>query len=251
MLPPVRRIPGQLNHLRRQIHGRIVGAGCPPMAARSTGPDPRQRLLEWRPREETGRTVLLIHGGGFQERGPEDYLSLGPSFARAGWRAVAVGYRLMDLRAAVADVLAAVDAQEPGFLATWGYSAGALLSVLAALERPERVGAAVAAACPSDLLRFPELNPFCDPQGLARYSPGRFPPAAGPPIFLVQGTDDRIVPASEAAELAAHHPAVDLRWLPGGGHSLRWPPLGAAAARREMRTWLEHRAAEAAVNSPS
>ncbi len=226
MLPPVRRIPGQLNHLRRQIHGRIVGAGCPPMAARSTGPDPRQRLLEWRPREETGRTEPLIHGGGFQERGPEDYLSLGPSFARAGWRAVAVGYRLMDLRAAV-------------------------VSVLAALERPERVGAAVAAACPSDLLRFPELNPFCDPQGLARYSPGRFPPAAGPPIFLVQGTDDRIEDASEAAELAAHHPAVDLRWLPGGGHSLRWPPLGAAAARREMRTWLEHRAAEAAVNSPS
>jgi pimeloyl-ACP methyl ester carboxylesterase len=39
-----------------------------------------------------------------------------------------------------------------------------------------------------------------------------------PPVMLVQGEEDRVVPADHARWLHAHLPASDLRLLPGAGH---------------------------------
>ena len=239
-------IAGSLNGLRRRAHGRLAALGAVDAGEAAYGPHPRHRLLTWRPRGASPtRRVLLIHGGGFRERGPEDFLSLGPSFARAGWAADAMAYRLGDLPAAVEDTLALVDAAPPGQrLACWGYSAGGLLALLAALLRPERVRAAVAVASPGDLNDFPFLHPICPPAERPGLSPALLPPAAAPPILLVQGDADPVVPFDQARRIAARHPAVTLHRVPRGEHTLRFPLLSSARARAHMRRWLERQLPE-------
>jgi pimeloyl-ACP methyl ester carboxylesterase len=239
-------IAGSLNSLRRLAQGRLSALGAVDTGAVAYGSDPRHRLLTWRPRGAAPtRRVLLIHGGGFRERGPEDFVSLGPAFARAGWAADAMAYRLNDVPAAVEDTLALIDAAPPGErLATWGYSAGGLLAMLAALLRPERVSAAVVVACPGDLTAFPFLFPICPPADRARLSPARLPPAQRPPILLVQGDRDPVVPFDEARRIDARHPAVTLRRVPRGEHTLRFPVFASARARRHMRRWLAARLPE-------
>lgn len=192
----------------------------------------------------TERAVLLwIHGGGWRARASED----GAALAAHGLRVVPADYRLVpearwpaqldDVRAAARRARA--EAGELPLLVA-GDSAGGMLALHLALrgvDRPDDVAGVLAYWPPVDPLAadWKRLRAGDDPwEGLL----GR-PPAAGDPVtidatvathlgnrvpvLLVQGVDDRSVPASQtvgltAALLAAGHPVHS--WLTHGGHAL-------------------------------
>ncbi len=55
--------------------------------------------------------------------------------------------------------------------------------------------------------------------GLADVAPWGFDPAAvGPPVLLLHGRNDRVVPIAHSEWLAARIPRVELWLVPGAGH---------------------------------
>ncbi|RKN18124.1 alpha/beta hydrolase [Micromonospora musae] len=204
----------------------------------------------------TERGVLLwIHGGGWRARASED----GAALAAHGLRVVPAGYRLVhEARwpAQLEDVRAAARrarAEAGGLpLLVAGDSAGGMLALHLALrgvDRPDDVAGVLAYWAPVDPLGtdWRRLRAGDDPWAdLLGHPPAPGDPATvdatvtthagnGVPVLLVQGTDDRSVPATQAvgltgALLAAGHPVHS--WLTHGGHALALdrPDLHAATA---------------------
>ncbi len=204
--------------------------------------------------------VILIHGGGWTKGNRGQMKSIGRKLAKQGFVAFSVSYRLAPnhpFPAALHDVKHAVrwlraNADSYGVnehqIATFGYSAGAHLAVLAALTGPadglegdsstnaasSQVQAAVGGGTPTDLTLFSEnastnallggpKDEYPDLYRLA--SPVHYVSPEDPPVFLYHGKSDAVV-RFKHAEVLTHElkqAGVPVSLFPGRfGHIYRF-----------------------------
>lgn len=203
--------------------------------------------------------VVVVHGGGFSggSRAGPDAGPVAAALASAGIAAFSVDYRLLPATypAAVQDVQAAVAwlrspeqtarfGIDPRRIGLFGGSAGAILVAQAATagEGPAGTGARVSAvvamsglydadpALPdaagdqlSVALDYLGCADLADCPAVAKASPLAAVDASDPPFFLSHAVEESLPVASAerfAAGLQAAGVAVELRVLPGAGHSV-------------------------------
>ncbi len=187
--------------------------------------------------------ILMLHGGGWVEGGPEQFEVLAPRLCRRGMVVAAARYRLGAAGRwpnQLDDVLLAVDRVlamqiDPTRLALWGHSAGGQLALMAGLTRPQAFCGVVAVGAPTDLRRLdevqePRMGEVFDAETRGAASP-LLAPGPLPPTLLLHGAADRVVPVDHARQLQARFPdTIGLVEVPDGDHGLRWPPRKAARA---------------------
>jgi acetyl esterase/lipase len=209
----------------------------------SYGPDPRRHRLDlYRSRETppTGPVLVHFHGGHFVSgRRDRESLPLLYHLAAAGWIAVSADYALggaaafpqahVDAKRAIAWVREHIARYggDPAQVVVAGNSAGAHLALFAALTADEaryqpgfeHARTAVAAAVGLGGYYGPLLADRPDSAVAAHVH------AAAPPVLLLHGENDPVVPA-EAARRLAHQltsvsrAAVVHATLPRAGHNL-------------------------------
>jgi len=148
---------------------------------------------------------------------------------------------------------------DPTHVATWGGSAGGQLAALAALQcggaptgedksnptQSDCVQAAVGWYGVYDFATMPGaiagaenayldcVKPDCPADRVKAASPAAHVDAKDPPMLLIHGTDDKVVPVAQSQQLAATlkaaHVPVTLDIIPAVGHS--WIGADAAATR--------------------
>lgn len=262
MQNPLVKVPAALpalaraNALRRRIEARLRSFDVEDWPGVVYGEDPLQRIRIWALNDLAPRdgwpAVLLIHGGGWREGDLSDFESLAPAFARRGIVAAAMNYRLApDHRwpAMLEDAHAALDRLratqvDPTRIALWGHSAGGHLALLLGLQRPAEVRCVVAMGAPSDLSVLggedSAVGGVFSPDQLEAASPLLQPCAEPPPILLVHGEADAVVPIGHARALATRWPErVRTIEIPDGDHGIRWPLPAALRARREAIRWTQ------------
>lgn len=203
----------------------------------------KQKLDILRPTRRSGAlpAILLVHGGGWSEGRREEQRGIASRFALAGYVGIPVGYRLSGeapFPACIDDVVAAArwiraHANEYGIdpdrIGALGHSAGAHLVCMLALAEPAgkfapgflenvsgRVNAVCATAAPTDFTRwgadhgqaggtmfFDKLSPDERDAAARRCSPLFYADASAPPILLIQGSADRVVPPVQTERLLA------------------------------------------------
>ncbi len=204
--------------------------------------------------------IVHVHGGGWRRGSRREPLPLlGQGFydqlAAAGFAVAAIDYRLSGearFPAPLEDVRTAMDwvrehaagyGLDPGRVYLWGDSSGGHLALLAALTGTKVAGVVAwfpvtdLAGLPSDLTDAggvpdpgPESReaqllgaPAAAVPGLAaQASPVTHAGPGAPPILLMHGTADDMVPAAQsirlAEALAAAGAAVELELVPGARH---------------------------------
>ena len=193
-------------------------------------------------------TVLLIHGGGWVEGGPEQFNLLAPLMVKQGIMACSIRYRLAvdnHWSKALEDVEKAVDfvlsqQVDPNRIALWGESAGGHLALLYALKHPDRIKCVVGVGTPIDLTTTPrdltedvfletelyEASPFHKTGPL-------------PQTLLLHGTLDSVVPFKQAEQFHHKRPQeTEILSVDGGNHTVLWPPVKAYRARKKAVKWL-------------
>jgi len=193
--------------------------------------------------------LLFVHGGGFREGSKEQMALLCALYARAGFIAATINYRLAPAHpfpAALEDTAravvwlrnqATVQGFDPRKIIMIGYSAGANLSLMVGLSEGSGVAAVVSAAAPSDLASLLAQTPL--PQlksDLREYLGGAAPELASPlvrvspgdpGVFLFHGDRDTLVPVAQSVTLAqrlqANNVPVLLRVFPNAGHEIMLP----------------------------
>ncbi len=207
--------------------------------------------------------IVWIHGGAWQGGRKEEFEGLVRDAARRGYVAVSINYRLApkhvfpaqieDCKCAVRWLRANAERLhvDPNRIGVVGASAGAHLAMMlgamdssdglegegGSAEASSRVRAVVSYAGPTNLLaEFPAVSrpllatflggAVADKQDAARRaSPVTYVNAGDPPMLLVQGTKDPLVPHDQAVQMtealtkAGVHGRVEL--LIGEGHG--WP----------------------------
>ncbi|WP_328647666.1 alpha/beta hydrolase fold domain-containing protein [Amycolatopsis sp. NBC_00348] len=190
--------------------------------------------------------IVYLHGGGWRRGSRRTTIpaSLCPTLAERGFAVAAVDYRLSgearfpaqleDVRAAITWLRSEVDCAAT-FL--WGESAGAHLALLAALDGGD-VDGVVAWYPPTDLLGLPGdvdgaadvsreaellgVDPAADPERARAASPLTFAHRNAPPILLMHGDADDLVPPAQSERLASALRAVgapvELDLVPGARH---------------------------------
>ena len=170
--------------------------------------------------------ALLVHGGGWQNRGLEDMTGIAEQLAARGFVTVNVEHRfapeyrfpaqLHDLQQAMAWLHDNAEAWrvDPQRIVGVGFSSGAhLVSLLALAEpsmgEPSPLAAVLAGGLPSDLFKFPDGRLVVEflggtraevPEQYALASPARQVAPGAPPFFLFHGTWDRLVPLDHATD---------------------------------------------------
>lgn len=177
--------------------------------------------------------ALVVHGGGWQNRGPEDMDSIAEQLAARGYVAVNIAHRfaphyrfpaqLHDLQKAMAWLHQESDAWrvDTDRIVGVGYSSGAHLVGLLALMGSEgllaepyggahtRLAAVLAGGIPSDLFKFADGRLVVDfiggtraqrPDAYALASPARQVTSDAPPFFLFHGAWDQLVPVDHAKD---------------------------------------------------
>lgn len=191
--------------------------------------------------------VLLLYGTAWTAiEGRWETRAIAKMLMKAGYAVVNASYRgvpghpypapLDDIREAVRWMRShAADYDWDGErIATFGYSSGGHLAALVALKDPGRdmrIQAVIAGGAPLDLTLKPGgdlLAGFMgktleEAPGLYRdASPVHHVDAHSPPLFLYQGTADRLVEPEHAHRMqracSAHGVRIVLRWLPGLSH---------------------------------
>ncbi|MDQ7810962.1 alpha/beta hydrolase [Amycolatopsis sp. A133] len=206
-------------------------------------------------------TIVYLHGGGWRRGSRQVFLpgfeKLPAELAAAGFRVAAADYRLSGeavFPAPLEDVRAAIEfVRDDRPLFVWGESAGAHLGLLAALGG-SAVDGAVAWFPPTDLLglrgdlsREASLlgaEPGSVPDLAREASPLTHAHAGAPPVLLMHGEDDDLVPAAQSVRLAealrAAGAPVELHLVPGARH--RWtgadPAAVVATSVKFLRTTL-------------
>ncbi|MHC4947887.1 MAG: alpha/beta hydrolase fold domain-containing protein [Planctomycetota bacterium] len=208
--------------------------------------------------------VLYIHGGGWQRGAKEQGEVFIRAFARGGYLAVSVGYRLSGeapFPAAVHDCKAAVRflrahagelGVDPDRIGAWGHSAGGHLAALLATSAdvPALDGelggddVSTAVRCAATVSGPADLTRGLDGRGAGMVrrwlgdgdraevrrraraaSPVTWVDAGDPPMLIVHGTADRLVPVAQARRLrdalAGEAVEVELHLVEDGGHGLR------------------------------
>ncbi|WP_410622645.1 alpha/beta hydrolase fold domain-containing protein [Amycolatopsis sp. cmx-8-4] len=190
--------------------------------------------------------IVYLHGGGWRRGSRRTTIpaSLCSTLAERGFAVAAADYRLSGearFPAQLADVLAAITwlRSEVDCAATflWGESAGAHLALLAALDGGD-VDGVVAWYPPTDLLGLPGdvagaadvsreaellgVDPAADPERARAASPLTFAHRNAPPILLMHGDADDLVPPAQSERLASALRAVgapvELDLVPGARH---------------------------------
>ncbi|MDQ7732239.1 alpha/beta hydrolase [Halomonas sp. SpR1] len=177
--------------------------------------------------------ALVVHGGGWRNRTPEDMQGIAEQLAGQGYVAVNIEYRfapayrfpsqLHDLQQAMAWIHAHADdwQVDTNRIVGVGFSSGAhLVSLLAVagVEGPlaephggeqSRLAAVLAGGLPSDLLKFddgPLVVNFIggtraeENEAYRLASPARQITAQAPPFFLFHGKWDQLVPVDHATD---------------------------------------------------
>lgn len=226
----------------------------------------------------SGPVLLHFHGGGWARGArPEGWAGFRP-FLAAGFSVIAVEYRLAgeaSAPAAVEDARCAlhwvgVHAARMGFdpqrVVMAGTSAGAHLALMAGLlpgtndiDPPECAGAPRAAAIldfygPTDLTALRPgsaalhptvanwIGPRTDaPKQARRLSPVAWLSANSPPIFIVHGDADPVVPLAQSQDLKRRLDALAvpsaLYVVKGGGHG-KFEPASQSALTQAMVAFL-------------
>jgi acetyl esterase/lipase len=199
--------------------------------------------------------ILLFHGGGWSSGDRSEFGGEGQRFARLGYVALSVDYRLeppAPFPATIEDALSAVRwvrrharvlNVDPGRLGAMGSSAGGnLAALLATLGRGSwkhgtRLSAAVSYSGPMDLSYRSRSSPNpanylgCRPEECPdRYayaSPMHHVDRSDPPLLVVNSSDEQMAP-TEATRMAARmrrlHEPHELIILPGDRHGLEYEP---------------------------
>lgn len=199
--------------------------------------------------------VVYVHGGGYTGGSKKMGLPFVMTFARGGYFAATIEYRLAGAApypAAVDDCRAAIRflrehagdlGIDPERIGMWGHSAGAHLSTLVALSaNGGNPGSAVRCVAevsgPMDFLLYGpdargDLGQWLgrDAATFERHarlaSPLAYVDAGDPPVLIVHGGADRLVPIHHATalkdSLAAAGVAVDFLPLAAEGHIVRSP----------------------------
>ena len=187
--------------------------------------------------------ALVVHGGGWRNRGPEDMEGIAEQLAAQGYVTVNIEHRfapeyrfpaqLHDLQQAMAWIHAnaATWQVDPDRIVGVGFSSGAHLVSLLALVGSEgplaepyggehaRLAAVLAGGLPSDLLKFNDGRLVVDfiggtraerPDAYALASPARQITANAPPFFLFHGSWDQLVPVDHATDFYAALKAQDI-----------------------------------------
>ncbi|HDZ48644.1 hypothetical protein LCGC14_0037930 [marine sediment metagenome] len=177
--------------------------------------------------------ALVVHGGGWRNRTPEDMQSIAEQLAGQGYVAVNIEHRfapeyrfpnqLHDLQQAMAWIHTNADEWQvdTSRIVGVGFSSGAHLVSLLALAGVEgplsapyggeqsRLAAVLAGGLPSDLLKFDDGRLVVDFIGGTRAeqneayqlaSPARHIAPQAPPFFLFHGKWDRLVPVDHATD---------------------------------------------------
>jgi alpha-L-fucosidase 2 len=230
--------------------------------------------------------VIIVHGGGWV-RGDRarDVAPLFEPLDKAGIAWFSISYRLVDdvkgvgslllMGKAVKDVqqaVAHVKAHDVDYridaerLALLGESAGAQLACLAALKPGEggSVRAVVSFYGPSDLAGLfrnaPQLpdsirekindSPWANllMGGLDGMSPVNFVRKDMPPLLLIHGTSDELVPFAQSQEMCSRvreaGASCDLYPVRGGGHGMHsWEGKNLTEYKKFMVDWLQRRLA--------
>ncbi|MBB3140796.1 alpha/beta hydrolase [Halomonas organivorans] len=180
--------------------------------------------------------ALVVHGGGWQRRGPEDMAPIAERLAAHGFVVANIAYRfapeyrfpaqLHDLQVAMAWLHDHADDWriDTERIVGVGYSSGAhLVSLLgmqhagSPLDRPyggedTRLAAVVAGGLPSDLLKFDDGRLVVEfiggtraekPRAYRLASPARQVTENAPPHFLFHGNLDSLVPVDHATDMYA------------------------------------------------
>ena len=256
MLPVVRTLAlclplvlaGCVTHLNGE--GPVTDTAVPPspeypverLAPRTYTPPDWPKALQARvrlpltPDAQRRPAALLVHGGGWQRRSPDDMEEIAERLARRGYVTVNVAYRfapehrfpaqLHDLQQAMAWIHQQADEWriDPERIVGVGYSSGAhlvsLLGVAAdveALSEPyggehARLAAVLAGGLPSDLFKFDDGRLVVDfiggtraekPEAYRLASPIYHVDGDTPPHFLFHGRWDALVPVDHATDFHA------------------------------------------------
>jgi acetyl esterase/lipase len=176
--------------------------------------------------------VLVVHGGGWTRRSPDDMDGISRQLASSGFVVMNVAYRfaptwrfpaqLEDLQEALAWLADHADEYrvDVGRIGAFGYSAGAHLAALLAVRDPEPpIAAVVAGGTPTDLRAWPDsplvnaligasrddaLETWTAASPIAHVTPD------DPPFFLYHGGMDRLVEPEQAHAMQQALEAVDI-----------------------------------------
>ncbi len=208
------------------------------------GPDPRQKLDVYMPREATLPVpiVLFVHGGSWQEGNKHGYGFVGRALAAKGFMTLVMNYRLhpKDRYPAFIDDVAlalrwAADngpslGGDPKKLFAMGHSAGAYDIAMAVLDerlattRPKLAGV-VTLAGPFDFLPLDSkatIEVFGNVPDLPSTQPVNHVTADAPPFLILHGTGDKTVFPKNAIALdkALHAKGVasELKFYEGTSH---------------------------------
>lgn len=192
-------------------------------------------------------TILLIHGGGWVRGDKEQFKTLMPLFARKRIMPVAMNYRLAPEHpwpAQIEDVHRAIDflrSQQVDLnrIALWGTSVGGQLALTAALQRDDICGV-VSIGAPTDIstMRREEWQRCFSEDELYQASPIHQKSSHPPPILLLHGELDQVVPVSNTTRFIAQYPAAQSIIVTNGNHGLHWPPIRAQRAKKQAFNWL-------------
>lgn len=203
-----------------------------------------------------GVAVILLHGGGWRFGHRADVEPFAEALAGHGFTAIAAEYRLLGEApwpAQLDDVLAVVRwaAARRSHVVLQGFSAGGHLALLAAAKLPE-VDAVVAFFAPPSLAPDPSaagpdeaamlLGPGASAAAIAAASPITQVGPSFPPVFLLGGTDDPLVPPHATlalfTELRAHFVAAELHLYSGHTHEFARLPSMLAPVVAEVALFL-------------
>ncbi len=177
-------------------------------------------------------TIVMIHGGAWMTGDKWHVIDHAREMAEAGFVVMAINYRLapkfkwptqlLDCQ----ESLRWIDENHQAWridrkrIGVWGYSAGAHLALMMALEQPKdlpEIRACVAGGAPCDLSFVPEdsltLSPLFGgtrarfPERYRNASPVNLLTADDPPLFFFHGSNDLLVPFNNS--LSSHQKAVE------------------------------------------
>jgi acetyl esterase/lipase len=210
-------------------------------------------------------TLLFIHGGGFTQGDKSQLAGFSRLYAQGGFTAATMNYRLAPAHpypAAVDDVKSAIlwlRKNGATRIVLIGYSAGGTLALSAGFSKDVSVDAIVSAAAPVDLQGWVDSVPFDKAKAdLAGYlqgarareaSPLYATRAGQPPVFLVHGSKDPMVPIAQSVSLAeklrGENLPVLFRIIPKAGHDILLTPKYIKQVLKDLTPFL------VAIDSPS
>lgn len=193
----------------------------------SYGEHERHKGDFYQSKNDNASLVIIVHGGGWKARDKSDMRLIAESLATNGFHVFNINYRLAPEYkhpAPIEDLDQAIQFAFKNFefkgtkVGLWGYSAGAHISLLHALQN-ENIAAVVSGGAPYDLSWY-EHSPYIVPylgfdreghiQEYLEASPIHYLHEKAPPMFLYHGIEDDLV---EHAQMRVFYTRAKLKSL--------------------------------------